>query len=165
METLTFAAGALAALTAQGSDTPNSQVITPTEATAIVKPLYEALTASTADDVRSRLNAVTSPDWQNRALNDICETREATILRWSARIARLPDFRFDVREILVSGNRIIVRSQASGTPTEPFMGAAPEGRSFRIMTLDIHEVDDGKIVRTYHVEDWGRAVRQLRGEQ
>jgi len=165
MEKLTFAAGALAALTAQGPDAASLQTIAPTEAAAIVKPLYEALTASRADEVRSRLEAATSPDWQNCSSNDACETRDATIARWSARIARLPDFRFDIREILVSGSRIIVRSQATGAPTEPFMGLAPEGRSFAIMTLDVHEVEGGKIVRTYHIEDWGGAARQLRGEQ
>ena len=31
------------------------------------------------------------------------------------------------------------------------------------MTLDIHEVSDGKIVTTYHMEDWARAIRQLSG--
>ncbi|ERI15315.1 hypothetical protein O206_19760 [Ochrobactrum sp. EGD-AQ16] len=165
MGKLTFAAGALVTLTAQGPHNAAEQTINPTDAVAIVMPLYQALTASTADEVRARVEGVTAPDWQNCGRNDGCETREATIARWSARVARLPDFRFDVKEILVSGNRIIVRSEATGSPTEPFMDVVPQGHSFAIMTLDVHEINVGKIVRTYHVEDWQRAARQLRGEQ
>ncbi len=30
---------------------------------------------------------------------------------------------------------------------------------------DIHEVSGGKIVTTYHVEDWARTVRQLPGAE
>jgi hypothetical protein len=28
---------------------------------------------------------------------------------------------------------------------------------------DVHTVEDGKIKRTYHVEDWAGAMRQLSG--
>lgn len=164
MGKFTIAVGALAALTAQEPDIARLPGSSPSDVIAIVRPIYEALTASSPEEVRSRLEAATSPDWQNCGLNDMCETRDATITRWSARIARVPDFQFDIREILISGNRIIVRSEATGKPLDPFMGVDPQGRSFGIMTLDIHEVSDGKIIRTYHIEDWARAVRQLKGE-
>ncbi|MGQ9366920.1 ester cyclase [Azospirillum sp. ST 5-10] len=161
---LTIAVGALAALTAPEPDTARLQATDANGAVAIVRPLYEALTASSPEDVRARLEAATAPDWQNCAFNDTCETREATIARWSARIARIPDFSFEIREVLVSGNRIIVRSEAGGAPVGPFMGVDPRGRSFRIMTLDVHETRAGKIVRTFHAEDWARAARQVTGE-
>ncbi len=164
MDKLTIAAGALAVLTSSGIHGTGTQLVDPKDALTIVRPLYEALTAESPDKVRSRLEAATSTDWQNCSDNQTCETREATIARWSARIVRVPDFRFEIREVLVSGNRIIVRSEATGAPAGPFMGADPQGRSFRIMTLDIHEIDGGKVVRTHHVEDWARASRQLRGE-
>lgn len=32
------------------------------------------------------------------------------------------------------------------------------------MTIDIHEVQDDKIIRTYHIEDWASALRQLAGK-
>jgi len=134
------------------------------QAMALVTPIYAALTASSSSDVRMFLEKATTEDWQNCATNDSCETREETIARWSGRITRIPDFTFDMREVLVSGNKIIVRSQAKGSPSEPFMGVPTNGRSFQLMTIDIHEVSDGKIIRTYHVEDWSKAIRQLRGE-
>ncbi|WP_082480079.1 ester cyclase [Rhizobium sp. Leaf384] len=63
------------------------------------------------------------------------------------------------------GNRIVVRSEAQGTPTGAFLGVAESDHAFRIMTIDIHDVQDGRVSRTYHVEDWSRAARQLRGAE
>ena len=57
-----------------------------------------------------------------------------------------------------------MRNQGFGTPARPFMGVAPTGHSFDIMLIDIHTVRDGRIVRSYHVEDWAGAVRQLRAQ-
>ena len=41
------------------------------------------------------------------------------------------------------------------------MGVPHGGKSFRIMSIDIHTVENGKLTRAYHVEDWMSAVRQL----
>jgi hypothetical protein len=41
------------------------------------------------------------------------------------------------------------------------MGAAHSGKSFRLMSIDVHTLDSGKMVRSYHIEDWIGAVRQL----
>ncbi len=59
------------------------------------------------------------------------------------------------------GDKVIVRSRATGTPVAPLFGVDGEGRSFDILTIDIHELDDGVIVRSYHVEDWSGALQQL----
>ena len=61
------------------------------------------------------------------------------------------------------GNTVIVRSRAAGTLVGPFFGVDGQGRSFDIMTIDIHTVEDGKIPRSYHVEDWAGALQQLSG--
>ena len=29
------------------------------------------------------------------------------------------------------------------------------------MSIDIHTIDGGKIVRSYHIEDWAGAMRQV----
>ena len=61
------------------------------------------------------------------------------------------------------GNFVTLRSRATGTPVGPLFGVDGEGRSFDILTIDIHELEDGKVVRTYHVEDWAGAQGQLSG--
>ncbi len=37
----------------------------------------------------------------------------------------------------------------------------PSGKNFRIMTIDIHTVQNGKLVAAHHIEDWAGAIRQL----
>jgi hypothetical protein len=32
------------------------------------------------------------------------------------------------------------------------------------MAIDIHELKDGMIARSYHVEDWASAMKQLKGK-
>jgi SnoaL-like polyketide cyclase len=66
---------------------------------------------------------------------------------------------------LLSGDRVIVRGEASGTPVATFLGTPPAGASFRIMSIDIHTIDGGKITRSYHVQDWMGAMRQLSGQR
>lgn len=131
----------------------------------IVRPIYNALTAASPADVRVHVEAGTTKDWQNCGSTDACDDREATIARWSARIAKVPDFRFEIRDVLTMGNRIVVRSEAQGTPVGEFLGVTQSGRAFRIMTIDVHEVQDGRVSRTYHVEDWARAARQLLSQE
>lgn len=73
----------------------------------------------------------------------------------------VPDLNWVPQEILQDGSRFTVRSTATGTPVLPFLGVEPKGNSFEIMTIDIHTVANGKIVSSYHVEDWATAMRQL----
>ncbi|MCB9624798.1 MAG: ester cyclase [Sandaracinus sp.] len=57
---------------------------------------------------------------------------------------------------------VAVRSSARGTPRGPFLGVEdPGGRRFDVATIDLHAVVDGKMVRSFHVEDWAAAINQL----
>lgn len=74
----------------------------------------------------------------------------------------LPDLKWVPQEILQDGNRFIVRSIATGTPVKPFFGVEPNGKGFKIMSIDIHTVENGRIVSSYHIEEWHKAIRQLK---
>jgi hypothetical protein len=41
------------------------------------------------------------------------------------------------------------------------MGARHTGKSFKLMSIDVHTPEGGKMVRSYHTEDWLGTVRQL----
>lgn len=73
----------------------------------------------------------------------------------------IPDLGWEIKEVLVDGNRIIVRGEARGTPQGAFFGVPAGGKSFQIMTIDIHTVANGKLAAAHHVEDWAGAIRQL----
>jgi predicted ester cyclase len=74
----------------------------------------------------------------------------------------IPDLKWEPQEIIVDGNKYVVRSMASGTPNGDFMGLPTNGtKSFKIMTIDIHTIENGQIVSVHHLEDWGTAMKQL----
>lgn len=73
----------------------------------------------------------------------------------------MPDLKWDVQSMYQDGDKVIVRSRATGTPQGPLFGVDGQGRAFDILTIDIHEIEDGKIARSYHVEDWAGALQQL----
>ena len=72
-----------------------------------------------------------------------------------------PDFTCTIEDILQDGNKIIVRSTLSGTQTKEFRGFPSKNRKMAIQAVDIHEFKDGKIVRTWHTEDWMTGLQQL----
>jgi len=57
---------------------------------------------------------------------------------------------------------VIVRGEVTGTPAGELFGVPHTGKSFKIMAIDIQTAKDGKIAKTYHLESWLVAVRQLR---
>lgn len=142
----------------------SSSTIDPATALALVQPYYDALLAPTPDRVRGLVERATSPDWRNCTDEDVCETRDEAIARWGSHRQLIPDLDLEIRDVLVSGNKIVVRGRMTGTPNRPLMGVDPQGRSFRVMTVDIHEIADGKIVHSFHLEDWGRGIAQMRGD-
>ncbi len=165
MRKLTIVAGALAALAVSVPCVAQSPILSAKDAARFVKPYYDALMAPTPAAVRSIAESVTAPNWHNCIDETVCETREQAITRWGGLRKLIPDFNIEMREVFVVGNKIIVRGEMTGTPVgHSFFGVDPQGRSYRIMTTDIHEVVGGKIVHSYHLEDWMRGLSQLRGD-
>jgi predicted ester cyclase len=103
----------------------------------------------------------TAPEFVSCRSNDICNTRDEVVAGIGARLASIPDLKWQIKEVLVSGNQVIVRGEATGTPAGEFMGAPHTGKSFKLMSIDVHTLEGGKMIRSYHIEDWIGAVRQL----
>ncbi|WP_299836074.1 nuclear transport factor 2 family protein [uncultured Tenacibaculum sp.] len=75
----------------------------------------------------------------------------------------IPDLKWDVQQVINNGDQYVVRSIATGTPNGNFMGLQTDGsKSFKIMTIDVHTMKDGKFVNTNHIEDWTTAMQQLK---
>jgi predicted ester cyclase len=75
-----------------------------------------------------------------------------------------PGLTFAIKEVLVAGDRIVVRGEVAGMPSGDLFGVPHSGKSFRIMAVDIQTVRDGKIAKTYHMENWLSAIGQLRAK-
>lgn len=72
-----------------------------------------------------------------------------------------PDFNCEIKDILQDGNKVIVRSVLSGKQHAEFMGFPSKGKVMSIQAVDIHEFQNGKIIRTWHTEDWLSGLNQL----
>jgi hypothetical protein len=130
-------------------------------ARATVAPFYQALNAEFAKDSPDLVRQATAPEWVSCRGNDICNTRDEVVAGIGARLASIPDLKWQIKEVLVSGNQVTVRGEATGTPAGEFMGAPHTGKSFKLMSIDVHTLEGGKMIRSYHIEDWMGAVRQL----
>ena len=75
----------------------------------------------------------------------------------------IPDLKWAPQEVLQDGNKVVVRSLATGSPKGEFMGLTLDGtRAFRIMTIDIHTVVNKRITQVHHLEEWATAIKQLK---
>jgi steroid delta-isomerase-like uncharacterized protein len=99
------------------------------------------------EDIPAAPGAPTGPEGVKRMLVELITT--------------FPDFKVQVKDVLQDGNKVIVRSEITGTQKGTFLGTASKSRSFSIQAVDIHEFKDGKIIRTWHTEDWMTGLRQL----
>lgn len=133
------------------------------QAHALLDPFYSALDMPATKDTRALVEKALAPDWKSYSNETEFKGREAFINQMIGLGKAIPDMRWEVKEMLVSGNRVIVRSIASGTPKGQFMGMPVSGaKSFSIMAVDVHTIADGKGVFAHHVEDWAGAMRQLK---
>ncbi|HMH99654.1 MAG TPA: ester cyclase [Bradyrhizobium sp.] len=130
-------------------------------ARAAVAPFYKALNAENAKDVPELVKQSTTSEWVSCRTNEICNTRDEVIGGIGMRLKGVPDLKWEIKDVLVSGNQVTVRGEATGTPAGEFMGAPHTGKSFKLMSIDVHTLEGGKMVRSYHIEDWLGAVRQL----
>jgi len=140
---------------------PAAAQMTENSARASLAPFYKALNAAYVDEAPELVKQSTAPDWVTCRGNDLCNTREEVLAGIGPRLKAIPDLKWEIKEVVVSGNRAVVRGEATGTPAGNLMGTPTNGKSFKLMSIDIHTIEGGKIVRTYHVEDWQGAFRQL----
>lgn len=133
---------------------------------AVVQTFYDFLSNPASADAASALKESTSDSWES--IGDYSGTnknREQFIGQVSGFFAKLiPDLNWEVQEMIQDANKVVVQSRATGTPNAPLFGVDGMGKSFDILTIDIHTVENGKIVSTIHLEDWAGALQQLKGK-
>jgi len=156
---ITFAA-TLAAAALQA--TPAwAQSMTVEQARQQIAPFYDMLNQPASKDLKALSEQALSPDWKSYSSETDFKGRDGFVAQVGGFGKLIPDLKWDIKDVLVDGHRIIVRSEASGTPVGPLFGVQPTGKSFKIMTIDIHTIKDGKAITAHHIEDWAGALRQL----
>lgn len=133
--------------------------------TETVQKFYDVLSNPGSESHAAELVAVMDEDWVS--IGDYSgknKSRDAFMGQMGGFGKLIPDLNWQVEAMHEAGSFVTVRSRATGTPVGPFFGVDGEGRGFDILTIDIHELKDGKIIQTYHVEDWAGALQQLSGK-
>ncbi len=153
---MTAAAIAVSTLPAHASDALKS----------VVEPFYtKILTRTSGADVAATAEAIIAEDWQSIGdYSGKTKSRDTFVKQMIGFGQLIPDMTWKIEEMIVSGNRVIVRGRASGTPKGPMFGIDGKGKGWEIMSIDIHTVENGKIVTTYHIEDWATAIQQLKAK-
>jgi predicted ester cyclase len=143
---------------------PASADISAEAARAAVAPFYKALNAEFAKDSPDLIKQATTSGWVSCRDNENCVPRDAVIAGIGGRLKSVPDLKWEIKEVLVSGNQVTVRGEATGTPAGEFMGVPHTGKSFKLMSIDVHTLEGDKMARSYHIEDWIGAVNQLKAK-
>lgn len=132
---------------------------------ATVQVFYDLLSDPGSAELAKAFTEVSSDTWESIGdYSGKAKSRDAFLGQMGGFAELMPDLEWSVQAMHQDGNFVTVRSRATGTPVAPLFGVDGEGRSFDILTIDIHEVVDGKIIRSYHVEDWAGALQQLSGQ-
>jgi predicted ester cyclase len=132
------------------------------EVQAIVAPFYrQALTVNTETTSTAVLERILADGFQS--INGQETKSKAALIKQVEFFWKLiPDLKWEPQDLVIGGNKVVVRSVASGSPKGSFMGLELDGsRAFKIDTTDIHEIEDGRIARVHHLEDWATAIKQL----
>jgi hypothetical protein len=138
--------------------------LTMKQARTAIAPFYDALNAAPGKDIAAILMKATAPEWVSCGGNDQCGPRDKVIPGIVGLHQAIPNLKWVIKEVLVSGDRVIVRGEATGTPVGEFLGVPNSGKSLTMMSIDIHTIKGGKIIKSYHVEDMMGAAGQLRAK-
>lgn len=84
---------------------------------------------------------------------------------WKATIAHLrsvfADMSVTLEDVLVSGDRVAVRSVSRGIHSGELLGVPATGRPIEFRASDIHRLKNDRIVQTWHLEDYFGIAMQL----
>ncbi len=126
--------------------------------TETVKNFYAAFSQNQPD----LLDKVLAKDWEDVPPNPGQEPGRDAFKPFIAGFHTMfSDLTIVNDQIIDAGDFVIVRSTISGTQAAPFAGFASKGRPFKVMAVDIHQFQDGMVVKTWHVEDWLGGLFQM----
>ena len=72
-----------------------------------------------------------------------------------------PDFHHALEDVIVEGDRVVVRITYQGTHLASFMGMPPTGKQVTFSGINILRLADGKIVEHWSVSDMLGMLQQL----
>jgi predicted ester cyclase len=127
------------------------------EVETTVRRFYEALNTGDATHVDQAL----TPDWEAIPALRTGPGAEG----WKASITHLrgvfTDLSVTIEDVVVSDDRAAVRSVNRGIHTGELLGVPGTGKQIEFRATDIHRLENGRIVQTWHLEDYFGIATQI----
>jgi predicted ester cyclase len=115
---------------------------------------------STGDEAQAR--AALAPDFTDRTLPPGRPQGIAGALAASKFFhAAVPDVHCDVKQMIVTGDRVITHLRFTGHFTGTLMGAQGHGQPVDFIATDIYRIRNGQIAENWHLEDNLTFLRQI----
>lgn len=97
----------------------------------------------------------------NVMINGIQLKKEDAIagIKWLTDV--VPNYKWDIEDLFIDGERIAVRLRDTGTPAKTFFGNEPTGSSVDITEFASYKVHDGKFVEMWYLIDAEKIKAQL----
>ena len=108
------------------------------------------------------LRSVVTDDWQYIPAPPGTQTGpDLMIPAFNNLAVAFPDMHIELLDVLIQDDRVAVRASVSGTQSGPLMGVAATSKQVKFAVHSFHELRDGKISKTWHMEDWLGVFRQI----
>src|ERR1700694_2122167 len=122
---------AFAAVSLMCSSAASAQALTEAQARAIIDPWYSLFNVASRGDVKTIQEQVLTADYESCSgyLSSECWGRDTSINFANS----IPDMKFEIKEVLVAGERVIVRGEVAGTPAGELFGVPHAGKIVQIM--------------------------------
>lgn len=125
-----------------------------------IEAFYKAFSSHDVDLLRT----VVTPDWEYipRAPGDGARSGPDQMLSMFKDIAAaIPDMHIEILDLLISGDRVGVRAQVTGTQTGTLLGIEATSKPVKFAIHSFHEIRGTLISKTWHLEDWLSMFRQI----
>ncbi|WP_322101680.1 ester cyclase [Paraburkholderia sp. J41] len=130
------------------------------EAPEVIRAFYHAFEQR---DVALLRKAVTE-DWQyipTLAPNSAAHGAEQMAAIFVRMSEAFPDIRIEILDVVANAQKVGVRAQVSGTQEGQLFGIAGSAKPVRFAIHSFHELRDGLIAKTWHLEDWLSVFQQI----
>jgi steroid delta-isomerase-like uncharacterized protein len=115
---------------------------------ATMRRLYDLINAGDVDG----FSGVMAADFvEHEASPGLDPTREGVMEFFRMHLAAFPALRFDVEDMLSSGDKVVARVRATGTNDGEFMGMPATGKRVDVQLIDIVRFGDDGLAH----EHWG----------
>lgn len=108
------------------------------------------------------LNAAVGPNFTIHALPKESPKNIDDLKNYSIKLrSAIPELHCTIEDLLVTGDRITARLLYSGTSKLAFNGYPPTGKPVKFAAIDILQIQNGKIIEEWHMEDSLALLQQL----